>query len=106
MLSRRYMLNKISKLRQEIREEIQLLFSMYAKKNKPTVVSPYRIVFFNTTTQQPELGRIGFIETQKESIIITPKGNDLEPIKLSEVMSIDDLMVLHKIALELENIKN
>lgn len=105
MLSRRYMLNKISKLRQELREEIQLIFSLYAKKSKPTSVSPDRIIFFNHITKQPELSRISSIQLQKEDTIINPKVNELMPIKLSEIMSIDDLLTLHKIALQLEGVK-
>ncbi|MDD3875420.1 MAG: hypothetical protein PHT69_02250 [Bacteroidales bacterium] len=106
MLPRRYILNKISKLRQELREEIQLLFSMYAKKNKPIFgKSEHRIVFFNNIIEATEFGFIDPIKVQDNEIIIIPIGSDLDPIKLSKVMSIDDLMTIYAIALELEGIK-
>lgn len=107
MLSRRYMLNKISKLRQELREEIQLIFSLYAKKNKPIFGrAEHRIVFFNNITEATEFGFIDQIKVQDNEIIIIPVGSDLDQLTLSKVMSIDDLMKLHAIALELEGVKN
>lgn len=103
MITRKYLNNKVSKLRQEIREETQHVFSLYAKKGKITEIrTPGEITFYNNITKIPCKSIVDHIILQDTDTVIYPEGNDLDPVKLSKIMSIDDLMKLHAIAIQLE----
>lgn len=104
MIPRKYLNNRISILRKEIRQETQHVFSLYAKKEKRTeVYSVKHIHFKNNIVNTPDKGVIDHIVVYDNDTIIFPEGDDLDPVRLSKLTSIDDLMTLHAVAIELEN---
>jgi len=109
MITKKDLNNKVSKLRNIIREEVQSLFEIYAKKGKVTNVNePIKTISFkNNITGETSQGKIDHIVLKNDNdTVIFPEGNDLDPVKLSTIMSIDDLVILHGVSLNLEGIKN
>jgi len=100
MKDKAYFDKKLTDLREELRSEVEKQFQ--SKLNKEECFVNYDeancINFENNITCAECEGMISHIIID-HNIVIHPEGSDLDPIDLSLVMDVHDLMMLHYIAL-------